>query len=132
MCKILQALGICYVPAEYYPDNSSEVQKNFIRANSKKSLTLNRLFVFGREIFLTSSEDAVISLLFKLNGKFATRNDILNILNDDGEIDERSVDQIVKRLRRKIFPNNQQAGAMFIQTKYGCGYRIPTRAHLNS
>ncbi len=119
---IVHAKGICLVTES----SSDEFLLQGVATDNLKGNTLSRAYVFGREIFLSKSESDFLELLMTHPGRVFARKEILDFLDDFGAIFERSIDQIVKRLRRKLFPQNKIAGALFIVTIYCRGYKVNT------
>jgi DNA-binding response OmpR family regulator len=116
---ILHRLGICFIPASL---NTKSRRKYGLFA------TNNSLYVFGREIFLSVHETDLVVLLLKAPpGQYVSRDAVLDAWGDTGELTDRSVDWAVKKLRIKVFPTNEKARHLFIQTSYKRGYRIPER-----
>ena len=78
----------------------------------------------GLVIRLTLTELEVLRFLVASPGTVFSRSDILAIsrTREHGGADDRSVDNLVKRLRRKIEPD--PANPRFIVTVWGKGYRI--------
>ena len=80
----------------------------------KKTLSKNL-----ENINLTNSELIIIDFLTKNLNKEITREEIANLLGD--EINLRSVDVIITRLRKKIISDNNSS---FLRTIRGKGYML--------
>lgn len=80
-------------------------------------LSMRKLFKDNNEIPLTSKEFDTIDFLSRNQGIALSREAIIsNVYNDDAFINDRSVDDLIRRLRKKIPDIN-------IDTIYGYGYR---------
>lgn len=80
-------------------------------------LSMRKLFKDNKEVQLTSKEFDTIDYLLKNEGIALSRESIIvNIYNDDSYINDRSVDDLIRRIRKKIPEVN-------IDTIYGYGYR---------
>jgi DNA-binding response OmpR family regulator len=77
----------------------------------------------GREIDLTANEFDLLYVLAGNRGIVFSREALMRrIWGDDTHITERSVDTLVKRVRRKI--DDDAAEPRFIQTVWGTGYKF--------
>ncbi|MDD5945015.1 MAG: response regulator transcription factor [Clostridia bacterium] len=90
-----------------------------------KDLTLDldsrRVFVGGKEAFLTAKEFDLLELLMKTPGKVYSREKLLDtVWGFDYPGDVRTVDVHVRRLREKIEKN--PSAPEYIFTKWGVGY----------
>jgi len=80
----------------------------------------HRLEVEGEEIALTATEFRLLKLLMERVGRVQTRNQLLSdVWGYADDIDSRTVDTHIRRLRRKLGP-----GADHIETVIGVGYRL--------
>lgn len=80
-------------------------------------------FVHGRKIELTATEFKLLRLLMERRGRVQTREHLLiNVWNYETEIETRTVDTHVRRLREKLGPE-----ADWIETIRGVGYRMAER-----
>jgi len=80
----------------------------------------HRCFVDGSELVLTLQEFRLLTYLIQGRGRVRTREELLaDVWNASPELETRTVDTHVKRLRDKLGP----AGDM-IETVRGLGYRI--------
>jgi two-component system phosphate regulon response regulator PhoB len=81
---------------------------------------LHSLTVHGREVELTATEFRLLKLLMERKGRVQTRENLLiNVWNYDSEIETRTVDTHVRRLREKLGPD-----VNIIETVRGVGYRV--------
>ena len=77
----------------------------------------------GKPAPLTSREFRLLTLLARQPGRPFTRDQILDALSGaDCEAFDRSVDQIIKRLRAKI--EDEPSSPTYIETVWGVGYRF--------
>ncbi len=80
-------------------------------------------FVHGRKIELTATEFKLLRLLMERRGRVQTREHLLiNVWNYETEIETRTVDTHVRRLREKLGDE-----ADWIETIRGVGYRMAER-----
>lgn len=119
---ILHSSGVCLVTKE----SSDEYVIQGPRAPGHSS-TYSKAYVFGREVNLSLFESKILELLILNEGRYVTRDRILDYLGDTGDVSDRSVDTIIKKLRKKLFPGNHIASKKFIKTIYRRGYIIPKR-----
>lgn len=76
----------------------------------------------GRDLELTSTELALLSLLVQNQSKVFSRDEIMNSLNgSDAEVFSRAIDVLVSRLRQKL------QRPELIRTVRGAGYQFVTR-----
>lgn len=82
-----------------------------------------RAWLASSQLTLTQSEFEILTVLARHKGQVLTRLQLLEATQDAAyEGFERSIDQHIKNLRRKM---KQEAGDMpIIQTVYGVGYRL--------
>ena len=107
---------------------SSSAAKETVPAKNEitiKDLTLDldsrRVFVGGKEAFLTAKEFDLLELLMKTPGKVYSREKLLDtVWGFDYPGDVRTVDVHVRRLREKIEKN--PSAPEYIFTKWGVGY----------
>ena len=77
----------------------------------------------GREIELTAHEFDLLYLLVGHRGIVFSRDTLVErVWGGDTHVTERSVDTLIKRLRRKIEPNAEEP--RFILTVWGTGYKF--------
>lgn len=119
---IIHCNGVCLVTEE-----SSDEYVVLGRRTIGLTYTYSKAYIFGRTVNLSLYECKVLELLMLNSGAYITRDKILDYLGDMCDISDRTVDTIIKRLRKKLFPDNKKARHLFIQTRYGMGYRIPKR-----
>ena len=80
----------------------------------------HRVTVRGEVIELTATEFKLLHLLMERQGRVQTREHLLlNVWNYSTEIETRTVDTHIRRLREKLGPE-----AAWIETIRGVGYRI--------
>jgi two-component system response regulator RegX3 len=77
----------------------------------------------GKAIDLPRKEFEVLRLLMSRPGRMVTREDLLEEVWGYGWTDSKSLDQHIRRLRRKL---EQVAGSPVITTVRGVGYRLET------
>lgn len=77
------------------------------------------VFIYGKEIQLTKTETDVLTYLLKHEGTVVSRERLLNaVWGYIYEGDTRTVDTLIKRLRKKLLPLN------VIHTVFGVGYKF--------
>ncbi len=120
------------------PFNSKELQlrvRSIFKRVSKDSATAgtriqvgavvidedqHKLTVDAKEVDLTATEFRLLKLLMERKGRVQTRENLLiNVWNYDSEIETRTVDTHVRRLREKLGDNMN-----IIETVRGVGYRV--------
>jgi two-component system phosphate regulon response regulator PhoB len=80
---------------------------------------LHEVQVDGREVILTATEFRLLKLLMERKGRVQSRENLLvNVWHYDTDIETRTVDTHVRRLREKLGPY-----AHLIETVRGVGYR---------
>lgn len=80
----------------------------------------HQLFVRGKEIPLTATEFRLLRLLLERAGRVQTRGQLLtDVWGYAEDIDSRTVDTHIRRLRRKLGPEADR-----IETVIGVGYRL--------
>ena len=85
-------------------------------------------FVHGAKIELTATEFKLLRLLMERRGRVQTREHLLiNVWNYETEIETRTVDTHVRRLREKL-----GSEADWIETIRGVGYRMAERRAVES
>ncbi|MGB0371491.1 MAG: response regulator [Opitutales bacterium] len=84
---------------------------------------LHVLTVNGEEVELTATEFRLLKLLMERRGRVQTRENLLiNVWNYDSDIETRTVDTHVRRLREKLGEE-----VNIIETVRGVGYRVIDR-----
>jgi two-component system alkaline phosphatase synthesis response regulator PhoP len=78
--------------------------------------------IAGSEIAVTPAEFKILHVLAQNAGQTLTRAQLLDLVNDDGSIFERTLDRHINNLRRKIEPNPDDPE--YIVTVYGVGYKL--------
>ena len=80
----------------------------------------HQVTVRGNEVVLTATEFRLLKLLMERKGRVQSRESLLtDVWNYDSEIETRTVDTHVRRLREKLGPC-----ASIIKTMRGVGYRV--------
>ncbi len=80
----------------------------------------HRLWVAGEEVPLTATEFRLLRLLIERGGRVQTRGQLLSdVWGYAEDIDSRTVDTHIRRLRRKLGPEAER-----IETVIGVGYRL--------
>ena len=80
----------------------------------------HRLWVAGQEVPLTATEFRLLRLLIERGGRVQTRGQLLSdVWGYAEDIDSRTVDTHIRRLRRKLGPEAER-----IETVIGVGYRL--------
>lgn len=78
--------------------------------------------VAGTSVSLTPAEFRILTVLAEHPGQVFTRSQLLDKIDDDGSIFERTLDRHINNLRRKIEPN--AAEPEYVLTVYGVGYKM--------
>lgn len=78
--------------------------------------------VGGTPVSLTRAEFRILTVLAEHPGQVFTRGQLLDKLDDEGSIFERTLDRHINNLRRKIEPN--AAEPEYVLTVYGVGYKM--------
>ncbi|MBV8636585.1 MAG: response regulator transcription factor [Candidatus Eremiobacteraeota bacterium] len=76
----------------------------------------------GAPVSLTPAEFRILTVLAEHPGQVFTRSQLLDKIDDDGSIFERTLDRHINNLRRKIEPN--AAEPEYVLTVYGVGYKM--------
>ena len=80
----------------------------------------HQLTVAGQEIELTATEFKLLRLLVERKGRVQSRENLLvNVWNYEADVETRTVDTHIRRLREKLGPE-----ANLIETIRGVGYRV--------
>ncbi len=80
----------------------------------------HRVWVHGAEVVLTATEFRLLRVLVERRGRVQTRGQLLSdVWGYTGDVDSRTVDTHIRRLRRKLKPADEQ-----IETVVGVGYRL--------
>ncbi len=92
-------------------------------------LSKHRVLCEGKPVSLTASEYRLLATLMKAPGRVFSRNELLDVLHEDGEIViDRVVDVHIGKLRQKI--EKQPSLPQYIMTVRGFGYAFSDREHL--
>ncbi len=78
--------------------------------------------VGGRLASLTPSEFRILNVLAENPGQVFTRSQLLDRIEDDGSIYERTLDRHINNLRKKIEPDPENP--TYVLTVYGVGYKM--------
>lgn len=78
--------------------------------------------VAGRRVAVTPSEFRILCILAENAGQVLTRTQLLDLLDDDGSIYERTLDRHVNNLRKRIEPDPERP--RYVITIYGVGYKL--------
>jgi DNA-binding response OmpR family regulator len=89
-------------------------------ANVTVECDARRALVDGADVHLTQHELNVLTVLIERPDRALTRAQLAQAALTDGDVDERTVDSHVARLRKKLGP----AAAKHLQTVWGIGYRF--------
>lgn len=81
----------------------------------------SQLWKKDEHIYLTESEAMLLKVLIGRKGEVLSRQELAK-LSGDASANERSVDVLVTRLRKKIEPN--PAKPVYLQTQRGAGYSL--------
>jgi len=85
---------------------------------ARRTVTLN-----GRPVAVTTLELDLLAFLAARPGRVFSREALMDQVWGEGRVvDERSIDSLVSRLRRKLEPD--AASPRFLQTVWGAGYRF--------
>lgn len=99
----------------------NETRKNIlVHRNVTIDVEKHKLQVNGETVELTATEFKLLSLLMERKGRVQTRENLLiNVWNYEADIETRTVDTHIRRLREKL-----GSEADMIETVRGVGYRI--------
>ena len=110
----------------------ARIQRLLRRQSSKKKElsfqgvvlnTLDRLLGFqGQFVPLTSRECTILSLLLQNSGEVISRERILNRIDEECQLSERTLDSHISNIRKKF--DHLGVRHMVIRSLYGVGYRI--------
>ncbi|MHB8139840.1 MAG: response regulator [Vulcanimicrobiaceae bacterium] len=78
--------------------------------------------ISGREASLTPSEFKLLAILAEHPGQVFTRRQLLDRIDDDGTIYERTLDRHINNVRHKIEPNPRRPA--YLLTVFGVGYKL--------
>ncbi len=84
--------------------------------------TAHEVRVRGAAVSVTPAEFRILGALMHNAGQVLTRAQLLDLVHDDGEIFERTLDRHINNLRRKIERDPEEP--KYITTVYGVGYRL--------
>jgi DNA-binding response OmpR family regulator len=104
-------------------EKRSTPKSNLIRIDDLAiDLDAYEVRVNSQPVELTPTEFRILRVLAEHPGQVFTRAALLDALNDDGSIYERTLDRHINNLRKKIEPSPDEP--VYIQTVYGIGYKI--------
>ncbi len=97
--------------------------RSYLQAGNLKLIPVDRLvLVNGKEITVTTKEYELLALLVQQPQRTFNRQELLDrVWGYDYDGSERAVDDLVKRLRKKLKENGSENN---IQTIWGYGYRL--------
>ena len=78
--------------------------------------------IADRDVNLTRSEFDILRILAESPERVFSRTQLLDSINDSGEIFERTLDRHVNNLRKKLEPDPQNPS--YVVTVYGVGYKL--------
>ena len=97
------------------PEYSASIQIGSVALDA----SLHLVTVGGKEVQLTATEFRLLSILMQRKGRVQSREHLLvNVWNYDSDIETRTVDTHVRRVRDKL-----KSAAAMIETVRGVGYR---------
>lgn len=100
-------------------NSSYDEKKNVVSIDSANSL----LVVDSQKVDVTNAECRILEALLSSAGSVVRREELTPLLYNVGKTGKnRSIDNIVKRIRQKL--REQQISSDLIQTVYGSGYRM--------
>ncbi|OAM86982.1 response regulator transcription factor [Termitidicoccus mucosus] len=118
------AAGITTAAAPSSPSSATRHQVGDINLDVER----HAVTVHGQPIELTATEFKLLQLLMERRGRVQTREHLLlNVWNYETEIETRTVDTHIRRLREKLGTE-----ADWIETIRGVGYRLAERRVTNS
>jgi DNA-binding response OmpR family regulator len=82
----------------------------------------HEVHIGGKPANLTATEFRILALLAENPGEVFTRSHLLDRLEDNGEIFERTLDRHINNLRKKIEPDPHNP--QYVLTVYGVGYKM--------
>jgi two-component system phosphate regulon response regulator PhoB len=104
-------------------DEAPAVAKHLQAGQIVLDIERHEVTLHGRPVELTATEFKLLSLLMERRGRVQTREHLLiNVWNYETEIETRTVDTHVRRLREKL-----GSEADWIETIRGVGYRMADR-----
>lgn len=106
-------------------NDKSEAETEYVLAELKVIPESYDVFVAGERVTLTNKEFIALSYLIAHAGKTMTREHIINrVWGYEYECEPRAVDNLIKRLRSKLFADKKQELHFDIKTVFGIGYRL--------
>ncbi|HVA33227.1 MAG TPA: response regulator transcription factor [Candidatus Baltobacteraceae bacterium] len=105
------------------PAAAAAVQGQHLRlADLDIDLAAHEVRVRGDAVPLTPSEFRILTVLGEHPGQVFSRAQLLDKLDDDGTVYERTLDRHINNLRKKIEVNPQEPE--YVLTVYGVGYKM--------
>jgi two-component system, OmpR family, phosphate regulon response regulator PhoB len=103
------------------PEQPEETASELLQVGGiELDISGHQLRLGGREVPLTATEFRLLRLLMERNGRVQTRGQLLSdVWGYAEDIDSRTVDTHIRRLRRKLGPEADR-----IETVIGVGYRL--------
>jgi two-component system phosphate regulon response regulator PhoB len=102
------------------PQNGEPAEKTLQVGQVLVDIEKHRLTVQKAEVELTATEFRLLRLLMERKGRVQSRENLLvNVWNYEADIETRTVDTHIRRLREKL-----GAEANIIETVRGVGYRV--------
>lgn len=101
---------------------NGEAKKNISMGKMDVDFERHEISVGGKQVYLAPKEFAILKLLIEANGKVLSREQLLQLIwghDKDIEIDTRTVDQHIARLRRKLRTESER-----IETVPNFGYKV--------
>lgn len=105
----------------------NEAKKRFIQYRSVRiDLSERKVWVGDREIAFGKREFDILSILARHSGDVVTREEILDSIDDDADLFDRTIDSHLSHVRKKI--RTAVGDGIQIVPVYGIGYRLETHA----
>jgi DNA-binding response OmpR family regulator len=121
---VARARALLRRPRQRGQPNAGAVSADVVRARGiEVDVPRRRVQVSGREVELTDQEFRLLHLLLTHPGIVFSREALLSrIWRGDTFVTVRSVDTLIKRLRRRI--ESDPANPVYIHTVWGVGYKF--------
>ena len=98
-------------------------EKNLVRGDLEIDPGRRVVVRSGEDIVVTTLEFDLLFFLAQRPGRVFSREDLMHqVWGEDRMVDDRSIDSLISRLRRKI--ETDPAKPRYIQTVWGAGYRF--------
>ena len=82
----------------------------------------HEVYMQGKPVSIRPAEFRILALLARHAGHVLSRSQMLDLLDDDGGIFERTLDRHINHLRHKIEPDPSKP--TYLMTVYGIGYKL--------